>query len=254
MTSLGSVGPALAPHVRRAMGFREHGAPLTRTEVPVSGIVLILSVGPRMLVDGEHVGSFVAGQYLRPVVTGHRGEQEGLQFDLSPFATRALLGVPAEELTNRVVALEDLVPEAAELAERVAEAPTWERRCAIVDAVLGRRAADTAAPAPEVVRAHDAIVASGGRVRIERLARELGWSRRHLAGRFRAEVGVGPKALARLVRFERATGLLRGGASIADAAFSTGYADQPHFNREFRALMGTSPGRFPFVQDGAGRA
>lgn len=55
--------------------------------------------------------------------------------------------------------------------------------------------------------------------------------------------------MARILRFERAVELLRSGSSLADAAFSTGYADQPHFKREFRALMGMSPTEFRFVQD-----
>lgn len=250
MLRMAALRTGLAPHVGRAVGFEERGAPSIRTEVPVPGIVLVLSLGPPMLVDGGWTGSFAAGQYLRPVVTGHGGEQTGLQLDLSPFAARALLGVPAEELTDRVVALEDLLPGVSLLSERVAAAPTWGRRGEIVEEALARRLADAQAPAPELQRAYGAIVASGGQVRVEALAREIGWSRRHLAARFRTEVGIGPKALARLVRFGRAVALLREGAPIADAAFATGYADQPHFNREFRALMGVSPGRFPFVQDG----
>ena len=73
------------------------------------------------------------------------------------------------------------------------------------------------------------------------LAAELGWSRRHLAARFRDEVGVSPKALARLLRFERALELL-GTRTLADIAYECGYYDQAHFNRDFRAFAGATPG------------
>ena len=47
---------------------------------------------------------------------------------------------------------------------------------------------------------------------------------------------MGPKAVARVLRFERALRLLRDGRALADVAYDCGYADQPHLNREFRAL------------------
>jgi transcriptional regulator GlxA family with amidase domain len=105
-----------------------------------------------------------------------------------------------------------------------------------------------------VRHAHDRLVATGGAVRVEQLARETGWSRRHLSARFREEVGMPPKAFARLVRFQRAAGLLRAGADLADAAYACGYADQPHMNRDFRDLFGAPPSQLPFVQDGAAAA
>ena len=62
---------------------------------------------------------------------------------------------------------------------------------------------------------------------------------------------MAPKPFARLLRFQRAVGLLRAGAPIADAAYACGYADQPHLNRDFRALAGATPREVTFVQDAA---
>jgi transcriptional regulator GlxA family with amidase domain len=100
-------------------------------------------------------------------------------------------------------------------------------------------------------------VASGGCVDIGHVAREVGWSRRHLGERFHREVGLAPKPTARLVRFDRAKSLLKrraGAGTVADVAAATGYADQAHFTREFRALAGSTPTRWlaeelPSVQD-----
>ena len=75
------------------------------------------------------------------------------------------------------------------------------------------------------------------------LAQEVGWSRRHLVTRFRQQVGLPPKTIARVVRFE---GLLRrvagtGGAAWSRIAAECGYYDQAHMNRDFREFAGTTP-------------
>ncbi|MBH1938788.1 AraC family transcriptional regulator [Streptomyces sp. AV19] len=78
------------------------------------------------------------------------------------------------------------------------------------------------------------------------VADEVGWSRQHLNARFRREIGLPPKTVARIARLKRClslrydTGLL----SWADAAAASGYADQPHLNRDFRMPTGCSPTGF----------
>ena len=79
----------------------------------------------------------------------------------------------------------------------------------------------------------------------------------HLTDRFTTEYGVGPKALARVLRFERARWMLVQPThpSLAMVAATCGYADQAHMTREWRALAGSSPKAWlaaeglPFVQD-----
>ena len=84
---------------------------------------------------------------------------------------------------------------------------------------------------------------SFGRASIGELARDVGWSHRHLSARFREQVGLPPKALARVLRFERALNFLRGvrPRPLAEVALAARYYDQAHLNREFRALAGCTP-------------
>jgi len=195
-----------------------------------------------------------------------------MQLDLTPLGARAIFGVAMHELAGRCVALEDLLGEgpAAELLERLAVAPGWPERFAVLERFLAERLTDARSPAPDAVWAWRRLQETGGGLAVEALARELGCSRRHLAARFREHVGLPPKAAARVLRFHRAVSLLRAGGAArwAEIAQECGYSDQPHFNRDFRELAGTSPGefiasllpggvgvaadgQFPFVQDPA---
>lgn len=217
-------------------------APMRRLEVPFAGVPMIVSFGPSILVDGVRHRSFVAGLDDRATVTEYTGEQRGIEVTFTPLGARRLLGLPMDELARRVVALEDL-PGAAGLAERLHEAPGWEARFALLDELLLRRL-DGAPPADaRVAHAWTRLQASGGGIEIGALAGEVGWSRRHLAARFRTEVGLAPKAVARILRFDRVTRTLRAnaGEGLADLAYACGYADQAHLNRDFREFAGTTP-------------
>lgn len=87
---------------------------------------------------------------------------------------------------------------------------------------------------------------TGGRASIGALAAELGWSHRRLIARFREQIGLAPKTVARVLRFDRAVAALGSTSSrgLAEIAFACGYFDQAHLNRDFRELAGTTPTAF----------
>ena len=101
--------------------------------------------------------------------------------------------------------------------------------------------------APEVTHAWRTLLATGGAMSVADLAQETGWSARHLDNRFRAEIGLTPKAAARVIRFDRARRMLMrrvsqgGPPALADLAAAGGYYDQAHLAREFRGLAGCPP-------------
>ncbi|MGH3762128.1 helix-turn-helix domain-containing protein, partial [Actinophytocola sp.] len=86
-------------------------------------------------------------------------------------------------------------------------------------------------------------LARGG-ARVGAMADAIGLTERQLHRRCLAAFGYGAKVLARVLRFEHAIRLARGGTELADVAYRAGYADQAHLSREVRALAGVSPTEF----------
>jgi AraC-like DNA-binding protein len=176
---------------------------------------------------------------------------------LEPLGVRCLLGVPAAALASRVVDLGELLGTGAEeLRERLLAAPSWGERFQQLDGLLLRVRRDAPEPPPEVAWAWHTLVAVHGNLSVVALAREVGWSRRHLGERFRAALGLAPKQAARVLRFEWACEELARAPRrpLADLALACGYHDQPHLTREWQALAGTTPAQWiarelPFVQD-----
>lgn len=264
--------PAAVAHaVDGVVAYRFEGFPPgLHTGLPSRHLTLIISLaGPVRLVRAPGrsgplaLDALVGGLHAGPATIAHGGCEHGVQLRLRPLGARALLGVPAAALANTVEHLDDVVgPVARDLRERMLAVEGWPARLAVLDAALLRLLGDAPAPHPGVRHAWERICARGGGEPIAGLAADLGWSRRHLGDRFRAEVGIAPKTAARIVRLERARDLLVRPArpSLAAVAAACGYADQAHMARDWRELAGAAPSAWlasellPFVQDDDGAA
>lgn len=191
-----------------------------------------------------------AGLHAAPAVIATGEVQAGLQLALTWRGARVLLGLPAAELAFDVVDLAALLPDVGSLLDRLHAAPSWAQRCALLDSALCTIAAlrsdlrPAVGAAPEVARAWDLLVRSGGTMRVAGLAADVGWSPRHLGEQLRRETGLGTKTAARVIRFERACALLRSpdAPALSEVAATCGYADQQHLARDFRDLAGTTAG------------
>ncbi len=258
--------PRLRPFVTGYTGYRLTGlTPGEHAGLPSRSLTFIVAFDDPLDVattpddaDRDAYWGMLAGLHARPARVRHRGRQHGVQLAITPAGATALFGVPAAELASMAVHLDDVAPAfAAQLVDRLSAARSWRARWAILDAVFLAVVHDEVATTPQLEQAWSRLVASHGLIGIAELAAEVGWSRRHLAQRFRETFGLSPKVLARVVRFERAQQLLRlpTRPSLAGVAAACGYADQAHMTREWNELAGRPPSSWlddetiQFVQD-----
>jgi AraC-like DNA-binding protein len=195
---------------------------------------------PAIALDRE---GFLAGVTTAGVAIESNGESACLQVNLSPWAARTLLRADLHELTDERVPLSALeLPGLQVLLRRLGDTPSWPERFALVQSFLAAHIDGTRASSP-VMRAVAEVARRHGDVRVEALAATIGWSRKHLATRFREELGITPKQVLRLVRFHRALALARYSPCPrwCDIAAACGYADQAHLSREFSAFAGETP-------------
>ena len=272
----------LRRYVAAYTGYRQRGVPPARHRgLPSPYLTLIFTLDEPLSI-AEHpdpgqppgeFGTLLGGLHSVPALITHAGAQSGIQVALRPLGARALLGLPAGELAELDVPAEAVLGGVcAELRDRVRAAAGWPQRFAVLDEILLRQvtaAAAASAPgaagarpdaaSPEVSWAWQQLLRQGGALRVSELAAGTGWSGRHLTSRFRAEIGLTPKAAARVIRFDRARRLLvrqltgataEVGATadaryrLADLAADCGYFDQAHLAREFRTLAGCPPSQW----------
>jgi AraC-like DNA-binding protein len=195
------------------------------TLVLPDGCIDIVVRGGRAVVAGPDTGPVSV-----PLAAGER--VTGLR--LWPGAAAAALGIPADELRDRRVALAELWGAAGtEAGERGEDGPA-----ALADALRARIAGAQADPR---VLAAARRIARAPATPVPALAAAVGLGERQLRRRFTGAVGYGPKTFARVARFRAALALLRAGEPPAGAAAAAGFADQAHLTRELGALAGLTP-------------
>jgi AraC-like DNA-binding protein len=247
--------PALAAHVEM-LWYGEGRTAYQRDRIlPSGGAFLLVNLGPtqyriepgpperRIAFDDL----WYSGPHTGPIDTEAPLGNALLGVALRPSGSHAWLGVAASALAQRTLALSDVLGDSATtLRERLLEARDSEARFALMEAWLLRRLDPRRGTHPAVTWALQRIADSGGQDEVAWLAREIGFSRKHLAALFAEQVGLSPKAVARLHRFRHALRLIEGAARVpwSELAAHCGYFDQAHLSRDFREFCGFAPGEF----------
>jgi AraC-like DNA-binding protein len=233
--------------VRYFAGFSERLDQPRQTVEPASARSrLVIVVDGAMTVTSrpnhtQQVRSFVAGPRAAPVVVGQQKSLRGIEVGLSATAAASFIGTSMGELGEEIVPLDDVLGRrAGELHDRLASVTGWDHAFRILDTYL--QPADGRAINPKLRWAWNTIEHAAGQVRIESVANEIGWSRRHFASSFYRDFGVTPKVAARLFRFERASRLLLAGLPSAQIAAVCGYFDQAHMHLDFAKFGTYTPG------------
>lgn len=194
--------------------------------------------------QSDRYGSFAAGLFAGPVIMESDGTAECIQVNFTPLGSRRFFGLPMHELAERMVPLADLGDRGiAQLSRRIAELDPWEARLDLAEDMIRSRLRQSVTVDPAVRWAFDSLAASRGGMRIGALCDRLEWSRRKVVEQFRREIGLPPKAVARILRFDAALAMARRAETPdwADIAAACSYADQAHLTREFSALAGRPP-------------
>ncbi|MGW7820173.1 helix-turn-helix domain-containing protein [Streptomyces puniciscabiei] len=240
--------PALRPGVLSYRGVRVHlGRPRRRLEAPIGAATLLLGFEQPVRISRAgrppvSLVSVVNGLTTTPALGEHGGRLSGIEVLLAPWAAFTLFGTPQFELADRSVDAEEF--RLGELAGALAALPGWPQRFALLDRILLERFRAGAPASERVVHAWSLLRRQAGALPVPRLAEEVGWSVRHLENRFREQIGLPPKAAARVLRLQRARRLLAAGHGQAETAAVCGYYDQAHLSGEFKAMTGCTPGEF----------
>ena len=212
--------------------------------LPDGCVELILNFGARFSqhTNGARViqpRHFLVGQMTGPILISPTGRVELLGVRFHPGGTSAFMRVPMNEVTDHVAELGSLSRELErELVSVSEDLATLAEKMKAVESVLLSRIRDT--PWSMLLAAR--IVSSAGLISVDQLALDAGISSRQLERRFMREVGVGPKLLSRILRFQQVfRAVERSDSAWASIAIECGYYDQAHLIRDFNQFAQQTP-------------
>lgn len=189
-------------------------------------------------------GELLVGATTRAIELRPTGRLDLLGLRLQPAAAPALLGIPGRELVDRTLDLRDVaIAWLKDLSDRLAGLGETRDRLDLLQGHL-LRAAERAPRDRRVEAGIGMVLRSPGSVRVGGIAAKVGLSPRQLSRICRERVGMGPKLLGRLARFQRVLRELEQGQRVrwARLADRHGYFDQAHLARDFRRFAGIRPG------------
>jgi AraC-like DNA-binding protein len=219
-----------------------HAPGTTVQTLPDASAYLVIempdAVPPRCIVAGPRLKTVRSAPTERSNVVGIR---------LRPGVGFLLTGAPADQLVGHREPLAKFLGACAdELAEQIAKANSTEARFDLLESFLLKHLAAKRLD-ERVVLALRLIEQSAGAIQVEQLARRCGVSARQLERLLRTWIGIAPKRLARIARFQAVLGHAgkQPTSQWTHVAAEQNYVDQAHLIHEFSGFTGASPTRFP---------
>ena len=228
----------------------ESETPSTQPEriLPDGCVELILNFGARFSQHDDdkprlQPRSFLVGQMTGPILISPTGAVQLLGIRFHPGGTLPFLRVPLHEITDSLVELGSLSSKLErELLSATSQSPLLTEKVSAVEACLTNQLLNTTENSWLMLLAAR-IVETGGLVSVDRLASDAGISSRQLERRFLREVGLGPKLLGRIIRFQQVfRAVEQCNSAWAEIAIECGYYDQAHLIRDFNQFARQTPG------------
>jgi AraC-like DNA-binding protein len=215
--------------------------------LPDGCVELILNFGEPFLqheADRESIQpqNFLVGQMTRPILISPTGVVNLIGIRFHPGGTVPFLQIPLHEITDQVVELSELCPRLElKLLGASIDFTTLEERVAAIEGVLISDVMKSKYESCAMLLAAK-LIECRGIISVDQLAQDAGISARQLERRFLNEVGVGPKLLSRILRFQQVFRAVENReVAWAPVAVECGYYDQAHLIRDFNQFAHQTP-------------
>jgi AraC-like DNA-binding protein len=208
--------------------------------MPMGSVELVIPLGSARTSDAG-----LSGPRSESWVIERTAQDRMLGIHFKPGGAFPFLGLPYGDLHNAGVTLDELWGDkrARRLLCLLDEAQTVEAQFRLIERWLIWIAGRPLKHHPAVSFAISEFQRNPSLSSSAGVAERTGMSQRRFIELFRDEVGLTPKLFCRVERFQSVLRQIEHAEDVdwADVALSCGYADQSHFNHDFREFSGVRP-------------
>ncbi|MFL5626347.1 MAG: DUF6597 domain-containing transcriptional factor [Ktedonobacteraceae bacterium] len=218
---------------------------------------LCAAVNNRLLNAKEH-HIFLVGIQRSPTTIGSTATDTGtIGVEFTPKGLYHFFHLSMHEITNRMVSFEELFgPQGARLQNRVGDAEDPQEKIVLLQSALTHLLQKNKKEYSLLDRTLDMIAQSHGMMRVQELEAQTGYTKRYLDMLFKEHVGVSPKSLASILRFQELyqSWMQQKSPTLFRDNWSAYYYDQSHFIKEFKRYTGFTPQHYTAIVNEFGRA
>ena len=208
----------------------------------------ITSIVEGQVKENKEHGFYFVGQRDIPVQLTTPGGKTGfIGIEFSSFGAYPILGIPMIETTNRLTPIDALLGKwGRTLSEILHNQKSPKDKIDFIQNRLVELLRKKELRNPLVEYCVNSLKATNGLMSISELERKTGYSRRYFEILFKDYVGLSPKVLAGIFRFQkfyRKWAVGQPYEKVKDELYDY-YYDQAHFTKEFKRMTGFSPLHF----------
>ena len=210
-------------------------------------------IRPKLIVDGKETAKptdFLGGHLINSVQLNFSGDLKMFGIKFYPWASASLYKMPAYELNNKRVAIEDItgnwIKQHYDYLRNELNDGNYKNAIALLEPGLQKWLQTTAPQNNILLTSFVAISKSGGNATIDDVSNRTGVSSRQIQKIFLQKKGMPYKYFAKLYRFQKTLQLAKNNPcySLTDIAHLSNYYDQSHFIKDFKTFTGLTPGHF----------
>jgi len=184
------------------------------------------------------------GMYSQPYSVHFKDKVEVFGIRFKPEGFMQIFGIPAAEFYEGYVDIESLhLKDFRDFCRRLKELSTTENMITECHKYFFKKINGSKINLYYLNRAAEIIRKNDGLISIDELTRNVFIGKRQLEREFKQKLGLSPKKYMRLVRLNKVNRLIREGkrVDLSELSYICGFADQPHFIRDFKHFTGEAP-------------
>ena len=196
--------------------------------------------------NAEYRGVWVSGMHQHYISISAHQDSEMFVIQFKPFGAHAFFHQPIENLNGRVIPAEALfADELTTMRHGLLQASSSAEKFQLAEDWLQMRFREALCPPAELLKIIDALYVEPAAKYLD-IIENYPNTQKHLIQQFKKYVGLTPKQLQRIIRFNSILQRIHQKEKIqwSDVAYECGFSDQSHFIKEFRHFSGFNPAEF----------
>lgn len=187
---------------------------------------------------------WVAGLQTQPTYVESYGESKMIVIQFRTLGAYVFLNQPLRNFTNNYINLDCIFKnEADEIWEQLKEAKTINEKFLMTENFLYRKLLTNKIPNGKLISSIDLLFKNKENISIKEICQQHNISRKHLNFLFQEYLGVSPKMLSSLNRFQLILHTISKSRpdKLTTIAYELDFFDQAHFNNNFKRFTGLKP-------------